>query len=192
VKIIDNSYDLINASKDGDAKALEKLINIHAEAVHSLIYSIIGNRYVVEDLAQETFLRALTAIKNYQFKAPFRSWLFRIAVNLCRDHFRRSKVRQIISHFDWHVDDKQEHFLIDNSQNPLINLEKRENKINIHKAINELPPPLRIVLTLRDIQDMTYEEISKTLNWRLGTVKTRLFRARRQLAEILKPYREEL
>jgi len=192
LKEIENNYDLINASKAGDAKAMEKLIKIHAEAVHGLIYSIIGNRNVVEDLAQETFLRALMAIKNYQFKASFRSWLFRIAVNLCRDHFRRSKVRKIVASLDRHEDPKQEHFLIDDSPNPLTSLEREENITTIRKAINQLPPTLRIVITLRDIQDMTYEEISKTLNWRLGTVKTRIFRARRQLAEILRPYREEL
>ena len=189
---IDRNSDLIIASKAGDAKAMEQLIKIHAEAVHSLIYSILGNHALVEDLAQETFLRALMAIKDYEFKAPFRSWLFRIAVNLCRDHFRRTKVRQIVSSFHWHEEAGREHIFIDHSQNPLKSLEQKENTAYVHRAIAKLAPSLRIVLILRDIQDMTYEEISKTLNWRLGTVKTRIFRARRQLAEILRPYWEEL
>jgi RNA polymerase sigma-70 factor (ECF subfamily) len=192
VRIIDNNHDLINASKAGDTKAMEKLINIHAEAVHSLIYSMLGNRDLVDDIAQETFLRMCIAIKDYEYKASFRSWLFRIAVNLCRDHFRRSRVRRIISNFHHYEQTDQNHIFMDHSQNPLHSLEQKENTAYIHKAIGKLSTLLRTVIILRDIQDMTYEEIANTLNWRLGTVKTRLFRARRQLAEILRPYREEL
>ncbi len=188
----DESYDyeLIKASQAGDTQAMERLIKLYAEAVHSLIYSILGNRDIVEDVAQETFLKMLMAIEHYEFRAPFRSWLFRIAVNLCRDQMRRSRVRQIVTYFQ-HREGSQEEFFIDTEQNPLADLEKKENLEHLHRGIAKLPPSLRTVIVLRDVQDLTYEEIAKTLNWRLGTVKSRLFRARQELGKLLNPYLEE-
>ncbi len=186
----DESYELIKASQAGDTKAMEKLIKLYAEAVHSLIYSILGNRDIVEDIAQETFLKMLLAIENYEFRAPFRSWLFRIAVNLCRDYMRRSRVRQIVTYFQ-RQEDNQEEIFIDREQNPLADLEKKENLEYLRQGIAKLPVSLRTVIVLRDVQDLTYEEIAKTLHWQMGTVKSRLFRARQELVKLLNPYTEE-
>ncbi len=186
----DQSYELIKASQAGDTQAMEKLIKLYAEAVHTLIYSILGNRDVVEDLAQETFLKMLMAIENYEFRAPFRSWLFRIAVNLCRDYMRRSKVRQIVSYLQ-RQDDSHEELYVDQEQNPLADLEKKENLEHLRRGIARLPVSLRTVIVLRDVQDLTYEEIAKTLHWQLGTVKSRLFRARQELMKLLNPLTEE-
>lgn len=187
-KITEN-YDLIKACQAGDEKAVEQLIHLYAASVHGLIYSIIGHREDVEDLAQETFLRMLTAIDRYQFRASFRSWLFRIAINLCRDQIRRKRVRSIISHYQ---SAEGEPVLKDQSQNPLGIVEQRDQADFLMKAINRLPHTLRIVLVLRDIQEMSYDEIASTLSWRMGTVKSRLFRARKELAKTLHPHLEEL
>ena len=180
----DENFELIVAAKNGDKQALSELININAESVHSFIYSIVGNWQIVEDLAQETFLRMITAIKNYEFRAPFRSWLFRIAVNLCRDHFRRKKVRNIISSIIYDSNE-EELSLVDETQNPARDLESKETIIKIEQAMNSLPESLRLVFVLRDIQEFTYEEIAKTLKWSLGTVKSRLFRARKEIAKYI-------
>lgn len=185
-------HDLIVASKNGDEQALSRLIASYAESVHGLIFSIIGDRHVVEDLAQETFLRAITALHQYEFRAPFRSWLYRIAVNLCRDHFRRKKVRRIVSHYEKEDNQADENILIDHGENPDQYLEREEKRRHIEAALDQLPPTLRTVFVLRDIQELSYEEIAGMMSWRLGTVKSRLFRARKELAQILSPIVEDL
>jgi len=189
---VNEHIDLIEASQAGNSQAQEELINIYASAVHNLIFSIVGDRNVVEDLAQETFLRMLISINNYKFQAPFRAWLFRIAINLCRDHFRRKKVRAIVSRFFYNPSTEAEQEFIDHSQNPLKELDRKEKAEILRAAIVELPVSLRTVITLRDLQELSYEEIAQTLDWKMGTVKSRLFRARQELAKKLIPRLEEL
>lgn len=180
----DENFDLIVAAKNGDQQALSTLIEKFSEPIHSFIYSIVGDWNIVEDLAQETFLRMISAIKDYEFRAPLKSWLFRIAVNLCRDHFRRKKVRSIVS-FLTYDSNEEEISIVDDKQNPLRDLEKKETLHKIEQALKSLPEYLRLVFVLRDIQELTYEEIAKTLKWRPGTVKSRLFRARKEIAKYL-------
>lgn len=187
----DENYRLVIASKNGDMDALAKLIQSHSESVHSVIYSILGNRDIVQDLAQETFLRMISALDSYEFKAPFRAWLIRIAVNLCRDHLRRKKVRRIMTGFHTTDDSEQERQFTDKAQNPVQDLLEKERMEYLQKALLKLPTSLKTVFILRDIQDFSYDEIAATLNWRLGTVKSRLFRARNELAKILSPYWED-
>jgi RNA polymerase sigma-70 factor (ECF subfamily) len=118
--------------------------------------------------------------------------LFRIAVNLCRDHFRRKKVRRIVSHYEREDSQADESVLIDHSENPAQILDREEKRRYIESAVGRLAPALRTVFVLRDIQGLSYGEIADMMSWRLGTVKSRLFRARRELAGILSPYMEEL
>ena len=185
-------YDLIMACKQGDRQAMESLINIYADPVHRLIYSILRNPSVVDDLAQETFIRMITNIKNYELRAPFRAWLFRIAVNLCRDHMRKKKVRKIVTHFAVDPDTGEQQTFHDHKQNPLSDVQSSETMEAIQKAISKLPQSLQLVFVLREVNDLSYEEIAKSLKIRVGTVKSRLFRARKQLAELLYPQMEEL
>ena len=134
----------------------------------------------------------INGIENYEFRAPFKSWLLRIAVNLCRDYMRRKKVRRIILPFtenDEQVDDAQ---FMDNTQNPGNDLFKKERIQHLYKAIAKLPQNLKEVLVLRDIQELSYEEIAESLKWQLGTVKSRLFRARNELYKTLSPLWEDL
>ena len=185
----EENHELIIAAKKGDQKALTQLIELFSEPVHSFLYSMLGNNEYVEDLAQETFLKMLKAINKYESRAPFRAWLFRIAVNICRDHLRKKKVRKIVTYISH--DDEQEIPIIDVDQNPHRNFENMESRIMLEKILNKIPPPLRTVFILRDIQDFTYEEISKTLNWNLGTVKSRLFRSRKEIAKYYNELQED-
>jgi len=175
-------YELIRAAQSGDEKAISQLIKLYEGNVHGLIYSIVGFRDVAQDLSQETFLRMLVALPRYEFRAPFRAWLFRIAVNQCRDYLRKKRVRSIVTF----LDDNSEHREIsDISQSPAQDVESRETMDHILKCLSRLPVNLRTVFILRDIQDLSYEEIADTLKWRMGTIKSRLFRARKELALLL-------
>ncbi len=185
-------YDLIMACKQGDRQALESLIDFYAQPVHRLIYSVLRNGSVVDDLAQETFMRMITNIQNYEFRAPFRAWLFRIAVNLCRDHIRKKKVRKIVTYFEVDPETGEQQTFHDQKQNPLSDVQSNETMDAIQKAISKLPQPLQTVFILREVNDLTYEEIARSLKIRVGTVKSRLFRARKQLADVLYPQLKEL
>lgn len=184
--------ELILASKKGDRNAMTELINIYSTAVHNLIFSIIRDASAVQDLAQETFVRMFLNIKNYEFRAPFRAWLFRIAVNLCRDHLRKKKVRNIMTPFQRDPETGEQQVFVDESADPIGSIEGEERMTLIHKAIEKLPQSSRIVLVMRELEQLSYEEIADILNWKIGTVKSRLFRARRELAAILRPHLEEL
>ena len=183
---------LISAGKKGDNDAMTQLINMHASSVHNLIYSIIRDNSIVEDLAQETFVRMFLSIHHYEFRAPFRSWLFRIAVNLCRDYLRKKKVRKIVNRFQIDEETGEEQTFVDNDQDPTAEIQNSERMKLITSALDKLSESSRIVFVLREMKDLSYEEIAETLNWKIGTVKSRLFRARRELAEILGPNLEEL
>jgi RNA polymerase sigma-70 factor, ECF subfamily len=182
--------ELVIAAQRGDAKAIEQVIELYAGHVNGLIYSIVGFRDVAQDLAQETFIKMLHALPHYEFRAPFRTWLFRIAVNQCRDHLRKKRVRSIMTFFD---DNTYSYDIPDRDPSPQANLEKQETMDQIMHELAHLPLSLRTVLILRDIQELTYEEIAQTLKWRMGTIKSRLFRARKELAlRLSKHMKEEL
>lgn len=183
---------LVQASKEGDQTAMSELVTLYAPSVHNLIFSIIRDSTIVEDLAQETFVRMLLSIEKYEFRAPFKSWLFRIAVNLCRDHMRKKKVRRIITRFQVDRESGEEQSFIDEEQDSSKMVHESEQMDIIFSALNKISEYSRIVFTLREMKGLSYEEISETLGWKIGTVKSRLFRARRELAELLGPHLEDL
>jgi len=187
----DEQYELIKACQAGDEKAIAELVQSHADAVKSMLTRLCGNRHVAEDLTQDTLVRALLALKHYEFRAPFRAWLYRIAMNLYRDYRRRRMVRTIV--FSYH-DEKsggEDSIVNPSPSDPLEDLERSERHAQLYQALALLPESLRRVIILRDIQELSYEEIAQTLHWRLGTVKSRLFRARKELAGHLSVYMEE-
>jgi RNA polymerase sigma-70 factor, ECF subfamily len=187
----DEQYDLIRAGQAGDEKAIAELVQSHAEAVKSMLTRLCGNRHVAEDLAQDTFVRALLALKHYEFRAPFRAWLYRIAMNLYRDYRRRRMVRTIVSSYHDEKSGGENSIANPYPSDPLQDLERRERHAHLYQALASLPESLRRVIILRDIQELSYEEIAQTLHWRLGTIKSRLFRARKELADLLSDFWEE-
>ncbi|RPI03772.1 MAG: RNA polymerase sigma factor [Calditrichaeota bacterium] len=184
--------ELILAGKAGNSKALTSLIELYSPSIHRVVYSIVRDENIVEDLAQETFLKMLAALKHYEFRAPFRSWLLRIAVNLCRDHLRKKKVRKIMTLFQVNEDSGEEQSFSGSEPDPATLFERVERKMLLEKALERLPQNSRVVLIMRELEELSYEEIAEILHWKMGTVKSRLFRARQELAKELSPHREEI
>ncbi len=185
--------ELVTASQNGDQHAMTKLVDLYAPTINGLIYTITGNAQVTEDLAQDTFLKALMALGKYQARASFKSWLFRIAINVCKDYFRRKRVRGILSYWQSNESDELSLEKIkDDIPTPWQKLKQKETIGLIMNAMEKLPSMLRTVFVLREIQEFSYEEIAETLNWQLGTVKSRLYRARKLLAQELMPLEEEI
>lgn len=180
---LDDDFALIKAFNEGNESAFRTLVNRHKEKVRNLIYITVGNPSVIDDLAQEVFITVYRKLHLFRFEARFSTWLYRITINKCRDYLRIKKVRSIFSSFTGDEEEVQ-----------VTGATKTDFDINeiVHKNISKLPDKLRIPLILRDIEGMSYQEISETLDTEINTVKTRIFRARENLKKLLSPLEKEL
>ncbi|MGD9579975.1 MAG: RNA polymerase sigma factor [Vampirovibrionia bacterium] len=178
--------ELIKAcQKNNDLKAFETLIKRHQNKVRSVVYKFIKDTNDLDDISQEVFIKAFRSIKTYRSEAKFSTWLYRIAVNTCKDKLKskHNKYNNVIS-IDEKIAEKIENTANDKTED-IIDL-KADQKL-VFKEIKNLPLKQQIVLILHDIEFLSYEEISKIANCPTGTVKSRLFNARKQLKEKLKP-----
>ena len=178
--------DLIEKFQRGDIYAYELIVKRYKDQLLNFVYRFLGNHEEAEDVVQETFLRVYRNRHAYQRVAKFSTWIYTIAGNLARTELRRRNRRRIFSLSNMGVDDK-EYEISDEFSSP----EKHTNTVLseeiIQKEINKLSPKFREVIILRDIQELSYEEISKIIRVPIGTVKSRVNRARLRLQSRLKP-----
>jgi len=179
---LDDDFSLIKRFIDGDQSTFNTLVQRHKEKVRNIIYLTIGNHDLVDDIAQEVFLTIYKNLHNFRFESQFTTWLYRITVNKCKDHLRKIKIRNIFSP----IKDTEEEL----SYYP--HPEESEVKEIVQNAISKLPEKLRVPLLLKDIEGLSYQEIAESVQCEIGTVKSRIFRAREGLRDILKPYAQEL
>lgn len=167
--------DLILRAKRGDTDAYGELVMRHQTGVFNVCYRMLRNRNDAEDLAQETFMRAYNRLDTFDIEREFAPWIKRVAANLCLNHIEGQKVTLELN------DERDE----DKSQSPSQQVEVKERSEQIRQALSSLPGHYRIVVELRHYQEMSYDEIADELNIPLSDVKSRLFRARKLLAEKL-------
>ena len=188
-----NEDELVRMSKNGDIHAFEELVCRYERKIFTAAYRLIGNREDAADLAQEAFLRAFRSIQNFRAEASFLTWMYSIVTNLCRDELRkRSRVQ---------LESLDERISIDDSEvakqfssrdtGPAEIYEQKELQNKIQDLINTLLPEYRMALVLRDIQGLSYEEIATQLDCSLGTVKSRINRARNHMKDKLLAEREQ-
>ncbi len=173
---------LIQRAGAGDEAAFEQLVLAYEKKIYNLTLRMTGNREDAFDLTQETFLKAWHGIGLFQFDSKFSTWLCRIASNTCIDFLRRQRRRQAMSLIA--LDDENipyEIAVADSSQDPARLTEAMLNREAIYNALNCLAPEYRMVLSLRAIDGMSYEEIGQALDLRPGTVKSRIARGREKL-----------
>lgn len=137
---------------------------------------------VIDDIAQDVFITVFKNLKHFRFESQFTTWLYRITVNKCKDYLRKKAVRRIFSPIK---DEEEDIASFRINEDPDI-------KEIVRNAIAQLPDKLRIPLVLRDMEGFSYQEIAETLNCEIGTVKSRIFRAREALRKILEPLEKEL
>ena len=166
---------------DGDAYAL--LVERYQRRVFNLVYRMVGRREEVEEIAQEIFVKAFLAAGSYHFDASFSTWLMRIAINHCYDHLRRRRASRV-TYFS-ELPEEAEQAVVGTAGNPgnsgeqiQLEIEKRELA---RKLLERAPPDDRVILTLKELEDLSVEEIADLLRLKTSTVKVRLHRARKRM-----------
>ncbi len=163
------------------------LVNTHAQYVFNLALRVLRDPQEAEDVAQESFLRAWQGLPGFRGEARFSTWLYRIVTNLCYN--RLPALKQQLHALD--TDDTALH-LTDSRPHAEGIVLQRELQARLHEAIAGLPDSYRLLITLRHLQGMKYHEIAEVTGMPLGTVKTGIFRARRQLRAVLERYESDI
>jgi RNA polymerase sigma-70 factor (ECF subfamily) len=181
-----NDDVLITLVHQGEHGAFRVLVERHQERIRNLIYSIFHEPEIVDDIAQEVFIKAYEALPHFRFQSSFYTWLYRIAVNKSRDELRKRKVRRLFSL----------QTLLESSDKDLsskIVVEPRDNELQelVAAGLQSLPDKYRIAITLKDIDGLSYEEIAEIMECEIGTVKSRLSRGRAMLRKVLEPLVKE-
>jgi RNA polymerase sigma-70 factor, ECF subfamily len=176
---------LVTRFQTGDESAFRKLMERHSERVRNLIYSIFNSAELVDDLTQDVFIKAFRALGQFRFDAAFSTWLYRIAVNHCRDEMRKRKLRRYLS-LQSLLDTRDKEVTMKTSVHP----QEHETREWIDRGLQSLPEKYRIPVILKDVEGLTYEEMAEIMSCELGTVKSRLSRGRDMLRTYLKPLLE--
>jgi RNA polymerase sigma-70 factor (ECF subfamily) len=172
----------VEQARQGDQRAFGQLVQAYQRPVFNLTYRMLGNAQEAEDAAQETFLRAYASLRQYNTDHKFSTWLFSIANHHCIDRLRKRRATLVS------IDDNP---VLENMEGETPEPEGSalagEQSAEIQRLINQLEPEYRMPLILRYWEDYSYEEIAQTLELTVAAVKSRLFRARQQIAKL---YRE--
>ncbi len=187
---------LVAAAQQGSAEAFGVLVDKYHSKVYGIVYRMCGPADAA-DLTQDIFLRALRALRKFQYQgeASFRTWLYRIAVNACINELRRRKRRSAIEGPSLDEELEGEDGTIsravpDETQSPHVLAEREEERRAVHRIVEMLTPKHRAAITLVDLEQFDYEEAAGILECPLGTLKSRLARARDQFAEKWRQYEE--
>ena len=185
----DTEQHLIQRAQKGDHEAFAALVSEHQRYVCNLALRVLKNEEEALDLAQETFVRAWTALPNFRGQSQFRTWLYRIVTNLCYNRLPslRRSLTELGDDVIAEIPETGTGF-----DNPAHGLESRELRSHLHHAIDHLDENYRLLISLRYQNELSYEEIATMLNLPLGTVKTGLFRAKEQLRRAMETYQEPL
>ncbi|MGB9780592.1 RNA polymerase sigma factor [Caldanaerobacter sp.] len=179
--------ELLERARNGDDEAFSLLMKNYEKYVYNVILRIVEEKEEAKDIAQETFIKAYMNIKTFRKDSSFKTWIYRIAVNTAMDYLRR-KARSKIDLVATHKDGLE----VKNFQMPEEVIEQRLTVEMVRKEISKLPVDYKVALILKDIEGMSYEEISNILKINLGTVKSRIWRARNLLRERIKSLPEFL
>ena len=171
---------------EGDVNAFEDLVTEHEKGVYAIAQRMTGNAEDAADMAQETFIKAYNSLSSFRGDSKFSVWLYRIATNVCLD-FLRSRSRKPTVSLSVEDDDGEETQMdiADDSQSPELLLERGLTRDAVRRGLKSLAPDYRQILLLREIQGLSYEEIAEALALEVGTVKSRIFRARKRLCAFL-------
>lgn len=185
IKGVGQEWGLIQRAQAGDAAAFETLVQTHAVYVYNLALRLVRHPQEAEDMAQEALVRVWQALPRFRGESRFTTWLYQIVTNVCYNRLPGLKTELMALEVDaaaLQLPDERPQIETD--------LLSEELRRHLHRAIANLPESYRLLITLRHLQEMSYEEIGQVTGLPLGTVKTGIFRGRAQLREQLAEYRE--
>jgi RNA polymerase sigma-70 factor (ECF subfamily) len=186
--------ELVRRVQAGDQAAFALLVAKYQRKVARLVSSMVSDPGEVEDVTQETFIKAYRSLANFRGDSAFYTWLYRVAINAGKNFLTkqaRRRVKKTVSDDEALEDAGEAEWLSDNQTPELILLSKQIG-MTVDAALEELPPELRIAITLREIEGLSYEEIAVVMECPMGTVRSRIFRAREAVSEKLKPLMENV
>lgn len=180
---------LVNLSQSGDQNAFGLLVEKYQNRLYRLILGIIKNPSVVEDLVQESLIKAYRSIANFRGDSAFYTWLYKIGLNTARNYLYEKKHRlQIDDAIEIEVAENFSSTLdIHHAETPETELINKQIAKTVNDAIADLPADLQTAITLREIEGLSYEQISVIMDCPIGTTRSRIFRARNIISEKLKP-----
>jgi len=185
--------ELVTRSKNGNLQAFEELVCRYERKIYSVAYRLMGSYDDANDLAQEAFLKAFRAINSFRGDSSFSTWLCRIVTNLCRDELRK-RYRISVESLDQKIclgDVEIKKQIPSSEPGPEEIYEKHELQQELQDLLTSLSPEFRLAVVLRDLQGFTYQEIAEQMECSVGTVKSRISRARSFLKEKLLAQREQ-
>ncbi len=176
-----------------EQRAFEALLARHEKRIFNLIYRSVGSYEDAADLTQETFIKAYKAFPRFRGQSQPYTWLCHIALNTCRDWFRKRKRQARYQAFSLDSREEGEEMLqalatLEADRDPVVVFERGEMAARVHEALQRLPEGHRTVIILRDLQQLSYEEIAQATGLSLGTVKSRIHQGRLRLRRLLQPY----
>jgi len=193
-EVTHSDEELVERFIGGETDSFTMLVERYEVRVYNIVYGIMGSRDEAEDLSQEVFIKVYKNLRHFKGKSKFYTWLYRITVNVCLSAQRKkSQSSRIVSmsRLSGVSANPGEVELPDETFSPQKVFKDRELASNIQLAINSLPGILRITFILREFEDLSYRELARIFRCSMGTVKSRLSRARESLRQTLTPYLEE-
>ncbi|MGQ0619504.1 MAG: RNA polymerase sigma factor RpoE [Panacagrimonas sp.] len=178
---------LVARAQEGDKRAFELLVRKYQYKIIQLVSRLVGDADA-PDVAQESFIKAWRALKAFRGQSAFYTWLYRIGINTAKNHLVARNRRP--SNQDIDVDEAEQfgHTLqMSDVDTPEAMLLSEEIRTKVEETIARLPPDLRQAITLRELEGLSYEEIAEVMNCPIGTVRSRIFRAREAIDVVLKP-----
>ena len=179
---------LIQHCLSGDQAAWQTVVRMHRRKVFNIAYKFVGSVDQAEDLTQDVFIKVFRSLHTFDRRANFQTWLYSVTRNLCIDHYRALRKEREALNRDLDIDvlapastDRSPHQL----------LEAQDQATLLRRALQRLPPAMRTAVVLRDLRELSYEDIARTLNLPDGTVKSRISRGRAELARQVQAIRDE-
>ncbi len=188
----DVDKDLVQQVQQGDKRAFDLLVIKYQRRIMRLLARMISDPAEVEDVAQETFIKAYRALPQFRGDSNFYTWLYRIAINSARNWQAAKGRRPLVAH-EYENEEGETFSSIDtltDINTPESMMVSRQVADTVNAAISQLAPELRTAIVLREIEGLSYEEIAETMDCPIGTVRSRIFRARESIAEQLRKVRE--
>ena len=175
----DDDAALVARLRAGEEDAYREFVEIYQDRILTVAGRVAGSASDAEDLAQETFIKAFGAIDRFEGQSALFTWLYRIAVNTARDHLAHRRRRPAVPLDERIVDP------VSTADSPDEALQRQDDRRRVRRALDQLPEPFRTTLVLREMEGHTYDEIARILEVSIGTVESRIFRARGKLRAIL-------